>query len=111
MASFAMQEVWNANEFGLLFRQPPGWSLSATSVQSTKKEKTRVTFLACCNTDGTEKYPLMVIGRARCPPPFIKKSGKELGFNYHANQKAWMTKAIIFRGWNVSIYTLARRQV
>jgi len=63
-----------------------------------KKEKTRITCLACCNSDGTEKMPLMVIGSALNPRPFKKKSGQELGFDYHANKKAWMT-TVLFCEW------------
>lgn len=96
MALFAKQGVWNANEFGLFFRQPSRRSLSATPVRSKMKVKTRPAFLACCNSDGTEKYSLMVIGRARRPRPFGRKSGKKLGFDYRANRKAWMTKYLFF---------------
>lgn len=40
--------------------------------------------------------PLMIIGRARKPRLFKCKSGTELGFEYHANKKAWFRNALFF---------------
>lgn len=96
ISTFAFDDVWNADEFGLFYRQPPNWTLANTSVSGFKKEKTRLTFLACCNNDGSERLKLMVIGTALKPRAFQKKSGQEYGFDYHANKKAWMTKELFF---------------
>lgn len=96
IGKFQECDVFNADEFGLFFRQPPGWSLSATQVNGLKKDKSRITCLACCNFSGTEKYPLMIIGHARRPRPFGKQSGKALGFDYYFNSKAWMTRELFF---------------
>ena len=38
----------------------------------------------------------MVIWRSFRPRGFKKKTGKELGFDFHANKKAWMTTALFF---------------
>lgn len=40
----------------------------------------------------------MVLGNALNPRVFEKKSGEQLGFDYHANKKAWMTTTLFF-GW------------
>lgn len=96
MMTFDARDIWNADEFGLFYRQPPSWTLSRKVVSGSKKEKTRITFLACCNADGTEKMPLMIIGSALNPRAFKKKSGQELGFDYHANKKAWMNAPLFF---------------
>lgn len=98
--TFQARDTWNADEFGLFYRQPPGWTLSNGVVSGQKKDKTRITFLACCNGDGSEKMKLMVVGRAAVPRAFNKKSGHELGFDYHSNKKAWMTTPLFF-GWLV----------
>ena len=94
--AYAPQDVWNADEFGLCYRQPPGWTFSAASVRGFKKDKSRLTFLACCNSTGSERFPLMVIGRAQRPRAFKGKYGAELGIDYHFNTKAWMTRALFF---------------
>lgn len=98
ISKYSRRDVWNADEFGLFYRQPPGWTLSKTPVSGHKQDKTRITCLACCNWDGSEKFPLMVIGRANRPRPFGKKSGQELGFDYHHNKKAWMNQVLFLRG-------------
>lgn len=86
LTTFAARDTWNADEFGLFYRQPPGWTLSKNVVSGHKKEKTRMTFLACSNADGSEKMKLMMIRTAMNPRAFKKKSGEELGFDYHANK-------------------------
>lgn len=93
---FKPSDIWNADEFGLFYRQPPGWSLSAKAAPGFKKDKTRMSFLACCNSDGSEKFPLMIIGNALRPRPFHGKYGHDLGFDYYANKKAWMTQLLFF---------------
>lgn len=40
----------------------------------------------------------MIIGTAKKPRVFRKRTGQELGFDYHNNKKAWM-KADLFREW------------
>lgn len=109
ISTFAFDDVWNADEFGLFYRQPPNWTLSNTAVSGFKKEKTRLTFLACCNNDGTERLKLMVIGTAMKPRAFQKKSGQEHGFDYHANKKAWMTKELFFAWLNRFDQYVARK--
>lgn len=44
------------------------------------------------------RMPLMIIGRAWKPHPFNYKNGTELGFDYHADKKAWITK-VLFVDW------------
>lgn len=94
--TFANKDVWNADEFGLYYRQPSGWTLCKRAVSGHKKEKSRLTFLACCNSDGSEKMPLMIIGHAERPRPFGRKYGRDLGFDYHFNKKAWMNTNLFF---------------
>lgn len=55
VATYSYKDVLNADEFGLFYRQLPNWTLANTSVSGFKKEKSRLTFLACCNNDGSEK--------------------------------------------------------
>lgn len=98
MMTYEARDVWNADEFGLFFRQPLGWTLSPKEKKPSghKKDKTRITFLPCCNSDGSEKMPLMIIGRSEKPRAFGKSSGCELGFDYHWNKKAWMNQHLFF---------------
>lgn len=91
------KDIFNADECGLFYSMPPERSISRERLPGRKKAKERITFMPCANADGSEKLELMVIGKARNPRCFQKKSGQELGFDYHANQKAWMTTDLFFQ--------------
>ena len=43
------------------------------------------------NADVSSKRELLIIGHAKKPRCFQKKTGDRLGFNYRSNLKAWMT--------------------
>lgn len=96
MMTFSARDIWNADEFGLFYRQPSNWTLCKGNVSGHKKEKSRLSLLACCNADGFEKLPLTIIGNAERPRAFKKRSGRDLGFDYHWNKKAWMTAEFFF---------------
>ena len=53
-----------------------------------------MTLLFCCNADGSQKFDVMVIYKLRQPRAFKKKTPAELGIDYHANSKAWMTSIL-----------------
>ena len=60
--------------------------------------KRRLTFLACSNADGTEKFLLFIIGKSLKPRCFKGNSASDLGFDYTRNSKAWMNWNI-FQEW------------
>lgn len=93
---FDSNDVFNADEFGHYYAMAPDRTISSERLPGRKKAKVRLSYLACCNASGTERLPLMCIGSAMKPRCFNKKSGGELGFDYHANRKAWMTTALFF---------------
>ena len=96
MSEYETKEVWNADEFGLFYRQLPGSSLSQKQHSGFKKDKTRITFLGCCKSDGSEKYPLMIFGNSLRRRLLKEKYGHEVGFEYYANKKAWVTRELFF---------------
>jgi DDE superfamily endonuclease len=63
-----------------------------------KGKKVRLTYAFTSNADGSEKLPPIIIGKAKKPQAFQKKSGKQLGFYYRNNAKAWMTSAL-YQEW------------
>lgn len=88
---FENKYVWNADEFGLFCRQPSVCSLSSTAVLGFKKEKSRLSFLACFNKDGLEKLPLLIIGNSKRPRCFKKNLGETLGWTIIlARMNIWM---------------------
>ena len=59
-----------------------------------KKEKFSITLGFACNADGSEKLPVMYIGKAKKPRCFGKETTEQRGFYYRNNKKAWMTSAL-----------------
>lgn len=57
-----------------------------------KHSKERVTVLIGSNMSGTEKLPMLVIGKSKAPRCF--KGVKSLPVLYEANKKAWVTQQI-----------------
>ena len=57
--------------------------------------------------DGTEKLPLLFIGKLAKPRAF--KNVKCFPVNYTSNKKAWMTKAIFIK-WITDLYAKFIRQ-
>ena len=57
-----------------------------------KKSKDRITVLVGANMTGTEKLPLLVIGKSKKPRCF---KGATAPLDYTANAKAWMTGGIV----------------
>ncbi len=45
----------NADEFGLFFQIPPTQTIAPAHIPGMKKQKERITCLARCNGDGSEK--------------------------------------------------------
>lgn len=63
-----------------------------------KKNKERISILACSNASGTHKLPLMCIGKS-AKPRAIKHIKPEALPVYYANQKsAWMSRDL-FKKW------------
>ena len=65
LKSFCINDIFNADEFGVFFKQPPNSVVGPGRLSGRKKKKDRVTFLACSNSDGTERLPLLVIRTAQ----------------------------------------------
>jgi len=52
----------------------------------------------CCNVDGSDKLPLLVIGKYENPHCFKNVNRDNFGCKYRSNPKAWMTQ-VIFLEW------------
>ena len=76
----------------------PDRGLMDRKLVGVKGKKDRLTYAFTANPDSSEKLPPLIIGKAKRPPPFKKKSGEELGFLYRNNSTAWMT-AVLYQEW------------
>jgi len=97
-SKYERKNIFNMDETGLFFSMAPDRTIASTQIQGVKQDKRRITLALTTNADGSEYISPLIIGHANKPRCFKKKSGKELGFNYISNKKAWMT-ALFFQDW------------
>lgn len=91
LQSYAPKDVFNLDETGLFYKCMPNKTMMYRNENCSggKLSKERLTILVGANANGTEKLPLMVIGKAK--KPRCLKNVKSLPVEYHANRNAWMT--------------------
>ncbi|XP_045108902.1 tigger transposable element-derived protein 4-like [Portunus trituberculatus] len=84
-------DIFAVEEIGLLYRTLPGQALALRGERCAGgvRSRMRLTVLLCGNMTGTEKFPLLVVGKH--PKPSSFRHVKSLPVQYVANQKAWMT--------------------
>ncbi|XP_008265541.2 tigger transposable element-derived protein 4 [Oryctolagus cuniculus] len=92
------KNVFNIKETGLLYRMLPTntFAFKGETCSVGKLYKDRVTLVIGTNMDGSEKLPLLVIGKNKNPHCF--RGIKSLPVHYEANRMAWMTSDI-FEQW------------
>ena len=91
-------DIFNADETGLFYRCLPDKTLCLKGdvCSGGKRAKDRLNVLVGANMDGSEKLPLLVIGKFLNPRCF--KNTKRLPVEYTANKNAWMNSNI-FLDW------------
>ncbi|XP_057658528.1 tigger transposable element-derived protein 4-like [Diorhabda carinulata] len=92
------RNIFNVDETALFYECTPNktFAFKGEDCSSGKLSKLRVTVLVGANVDGSEKLPLLVIGKSANPRCF--KNVKTKPCEYQANKKAWMTQDI-FENW------------
>ena len=85
---FAPTDVYNADETGIYYRATPDGTLTFRSeaLAGSKKAMDRITVLVCTNMTGTDRRPLLVIGKSKNPCCF--KGVRQLPVQYKANHSA-----------------------
>lgn len=78
------------------YRRAPTWTLSKGAASGYKIDKMRLIFLVCCNSDGLDRIPFMVIDNVCNPRPINGNTASESGIDYHVNKKDWMAKLLFF---------------
>ncbi|UYV62857.1 TIGD6 [Cordylochernes scorpioides] len=91
--------IYNADETGLFFQLIPDRTLAHKdeNCRGVKRMKQRITVLLCCNSTGTDKRRLLIIGKSAKPRCF-RNFSPHFYCTYTSNSKAWMTSSI-FREW------------
>ncbi|NWV14372.1 TIGD4 protein, partial [Ptilonorhynchus violaceus] len=92
------KNVFYIQETGLLYQMLPHntFAFKGETFSVGKQSKERITVALGTNMDGSEKLPLLVIGKNRSPPSF--KDVKSLPVDYEANDRACMTSEA-FEQW------------
>jgi len=72
--------------------------LATKQLEGHKQNKERLTLAVCCNADGSDKLPLLVIGKYENPRYFKNINRYSFGCKYRNNSKAWMIQ-VIFLEW------------
>lgn len=98
---YSPDDIFNMDETGIFYKLLPDRTLcfKQEKCHGGKRAKDRLTAAVCANMSGTEKLPLLVIGKSKNPRCF--KNVKSLPVDYKANSKAWMTGEM-FTDWIVA---------
>lgn len=98
LADYDPCDIFNADETALFYKALPDKTITfkGDPCVGGKRSKDRITVLLAANMTGTERLPLLIIGKAEKPRCF--KSIKKLPVDYRSNRKAWMTSEI-FQAW------------
>ncbi|NXE18629.1 TIGD4 protein, partial [Ardeotis kori] len=98
LSDYQPRNIFYIQETGLLYQMLPhntfAFKGETCSVGKTSKE--RITIVVGTNMDGSEKLPLLIIGKNKSPCTF--KDVKLLPVDYEANDMAWMTSGV-FEQW------------
>lgn len=97
LSQYDPNDVFNCDETGLFYKCLPSKTLALKSDKwaGGKIAKDRITVHICANVTGSEKIPLLVIGKSAKPRCF--KNVKTLPVEYR-NKKSWMT-TVLFEEW------------
>ncbi|XP_031334550.1 jerky protein homolog-like [Photinus pyralis] len=89
-------QIYNADESALYWKMLPEKTLVRSQEKTApgrKISKERVTFLACCNANGSHKLKMLVIGKAKNPRAF---KNADIPVEYKSSANAWMTTTIFY---------------
>ncbi|XP_043828483.1 tigger transposable element-derived protein 4 [Dromiciops gliroides] len=98
LTDYHPKDIFNVKETGLLYRMLPTntFAFKGEACSIGKQSKERITLVVGANMDGSEKLPLLVIGKNKNPHCF--NNVKSLPVHYEANRMAWLTLDI-FELW------------
>ena len=96
-----LEQIYNCDETGLYYRMLPDKTLAAkdeTRAKGMKKQKERVTIMACSNATGNHKLPLVFLHKYENPHCFKHINKGSLPVTYYSQRNAWMDRHL-FNKW------------
>lgn len=103
------KDVFNVDKTGLFYKctSDKTMTFKKETCSGGQRSKERITVLVGANMDGSEKLPLLVIGKSKNPRCF--KNVKSKAVPYEGNKKPWMT-AVIFENWLLELDKTYRKK-
>ena len=98
LRDFEPRNIYNADKTGIYYHTLPDGTLtfSTDHLSGSKKVKDHITALVAVNMDGSDKCPLLIVGKSWQPRWF--RGVQQLLLPYSNNKNAWMT-GDLFRTW------------
>ena len=95
--NYSLENIYNADEFGLLYQCLPdkSYQLKTEKCSGGKHSKIRITGLEAANDVGN-KFPMLVIGKAKIPRCF--KNIKKFPCRYQSQRDNWMDSVYLKNG-------------
>ncbi|XP_002166090.2 tigger transposable element-derived protein 4-like [Hydra vulgaris] len=97
LSRYKLDEIYNADEFGLFFCMQPNKSLNLQSETCIGEKHSKIRFtgmVAACAAG--DKIPMFVLGKSKSPRCF--KGIKQLPCRYRNQNKSWMD-SVLFKEW------------
>ena len=90
LEKYEPNDIYNADETGLFWQMLPKNLLRfiGKKAHDSKQPKKRIMLFVSANMSGTDKLPLLAIGKSKKPRAF--KNVRKLPVDYKANIKAWI---------------------
>ena len=97
---FSSRDIFNMDESGIFYNLLPNRTLSykGEKCHGGTRSKERLTAVFVCNSDGSEKFPVWVIGKWENPRCLKDLDGKKLPCQYSHQKNAWID-GTAFRKW------------
>lgn len=92
---YSPRDVFNMDEAAFFYNAVPRGSICKNAAPALKQHKDRLTMVVCANATGTEKLPLLHLGRSTTPCWY---SSKPASLQYFGSPKGWMT-GWMFQQW------------
>ena len=101
LARFPPKDQFNLDEMALLPFAVPDHGLATVHISRKKVNKFHITLALLCNADGSEKFPIFYIGKAKHPVAFNQQDPNWRGFCYCHNKTVWMA-SVLFDEWDLT---------
>lgn len=109
LEEYEAKNIFNVDETGIFYKCMPSktYNFKGDKCFGGKNSKERVTVLVGANMDGSEKLPLLLIGKSARPHCF--RHVKTTPIQYKSNKKAWMT-SVLFEEWLLNLDSIFQKK-